>query len=256
MMRTLILALLPLLALPFSPLPTFRPAPYCSHLSNSGDINGDIKFTTPSSPTLDEGQEEMEETEEIDADTMPELQDVSLDAFRLGDSDSQDEPIDAPWRKAAEEFLKAAAESEQMPIECITWTFNKITVTVPSKTSSSLQAAFVQTANAVFEAAFSADALGGDVLIRHDLTVQTPGAANEITTQEQFEAWKGFDVFVFTSDPFNSNRTLKGKLHSRDAMDTKITVNGRVVTIPNEMIEKVTLPKAKKEKGVPDFEAN
>lgn len=48
-----------------------------------------------------------------------------------------------------------------------------------------------------------------------------------------------------------SNRILKGKLVGRDSMDVKITVNGRVVTVPVDFVKEVKLPNAKTEKGDP-----
>mmetsp|Transcript_21600 Transcript_21600/g.31629 ORF Transcript_21600/g.31629 Transcript_21600/m.31629 type:complete len:352 (+) Transcript_21600:157-1212(+) len=100
------------------------------------------------------------------------------------------------------------------------------------------------------------------VLSRHELILSTPppngngmggSYANVSTsktskpdggvleTQVEFDMFLGFDVSVRTHDPWNSNRTLKGKLVSRDALDVKIDVDGNVVTIPLNFVNQVAL---------------
>ena len=86
---------------------------------------------------------------------------------------------------------------------------------------------------------------------RHEIGVSTPGAPSVLSTQAEFDAYVGFDVQVYTTDPFKSNRTLEGKLVLRDAMFVKINVKGRTVTVPNDMVSEVKLPKPKVEKGDP-----
>lgn len=89
------------------------------------------------------------------------------------------------------------------------------------------------------------------ILSRHELILTSPGASDVLETQRQFDAYRGFDVIVETQDPWESNRTLKGKLVSRNAMDVIINKKGRMVTIPLNFVKCVRLPPAKREKGVP-----
>ena len=89
------------------------------------------------------------------------------------------------------------------------------------------------------------------ILSRHELILTSPGASDVLDTQRQFDAYRGFDVIVETQDPFDSNRTLKGKLVDRNSMDLIINKKGRMVTIPLNFVKCVRLPPAKREKGVP-----
>jgi ribosome maturation factor RimP len=89
------------------------------------------------------------------------------------------------------------------------------------------------------------------ILERHELILTSPGASDVLETQRQFNAFRGFDVIVETQDPFESNRTLKGKLVDRNSMDLVINKKGRMVTIPLNFVKCVRLPPAKREKGVP-----
>lgn len=89
------------------------------------------------------------------------------------------------------------------------------------------------------------------ILERHEVILTTPGAPNILETQRQFDAYRGFDVIVETVDPFDSNRTLYGKLLERNSMDVIINKKGRMVTIPLNFVSCVRLPPPKREKGVP-----
>jgi ribosome maturation factor RimP len=89
------------------------------------------------------------------------------------------------------------------------------------------------------------------ILERHELILTSPGASDVLETQRQFNAYRGFDVIVETVDPFESNRTLKGKLVDRNAMDLVINKKGRMVTVPLNFVKCVRLPAAKREKNVP-----
>jgi len=123
-------------------------------------------------------------------------------------------------------------------------------IVVPSKTSSEDQSCLVQEIHAVWEDSRTPSHCQ-DVLEKHEVTICTPGAPNVLSTQEQFDAYIGFEVSVQTVDPFKSNRVIEGKLVSRDALEVKVNKKGRMVSVPNEMVGEVKLPKPKTEKGDP-----
>lgn len=80
------------------------------------------------------------------------------------------------------------------------------------------------------------------ILDRHELLLTSP--SNEegvLESQKDFDAHRGYHVQVETRDPFKSNRTLKGKLVNRNALDVVINVNGRMVTIPQNFVYQVSL---------------
>lgn len=80
------------------------------------------------------------------------------------------------------------------------------------------------------------------ILGRHELVLTSPGPHDVLETQRQFDAYRGCDVVVQTQDPFESNRTLKGKLVDRNSMDLLINKKGRLVTIPLNFVACVRLP--------------
>jgi len=79
------------------------------------------------------------------------------------------------------------------------------------------------------------------VLARHEIVLCSPGAPDVLETQEDFDSHRGCDVAVETQDPWNSNRTLRGKLLDRNSMDVLINKKGRMVTIPLNFVKCVRL---------------
>lgn len=80
------------------------------------------------------------------------------------------------------------------------------------------------------------------ILARHKLMLTAPsGIPNILETQKEFEEHRGYHVKVSTRDPWKSNRTLKGKLVARTALDILINVDGRLVTIPQNFVHQTLL---------------
>jgi len=85
------------------------------------------------------------------------------------------------------------------------------------------------------------------ILSRHEVILTSPGPSDALETQRQFDAYRGTEVVVETRDPFDSNRTLKGRLVDRNSMDLIISKKGRMVTIPLNFVRCVRIPPEKKE---------
>ncbi|GMH71596.1 hypothetical protein TrRE_jg7890 [Triparma retinervis] len=188
--------------------------------------------------------------EEVDEKDLYPPTNPNQPAWRKGDLDGMDAPIDEGWRSESEDLIRLAGVQSAVEIVSLTWSFAKVQVVVPGKTSSEDQSRLVKEIHSVWEDPRTPE-ICCDVLEKHEIIVCTPGAPNVLSTQEQFDAYVGFDVSVQTVDPFKSNRVIEGKLVSRDALEVKINKKGRMVTIPNEMIGEVKLPKPKTEKGDP-----
>jgi len=81
-----------------------------------------------------------------------------------------------------------------------------------------------------------------DILSRHEVILTSQGDEDYyIETQRQFDARRGQTVIVQTQDPFGSNRALEGQLIDRNALDVMINVEGRMVTIPMNMVAYVQI---------------
>ena len=81
------------------------------------------------------------------------------------------------------------------------------------------------------------------------LVVSSPGLSNELTSDADFAAFKGFPVIVTTVEPFKSKTTWEGTLNVRTDDHVAINLKGRLQKIPLELVDTVSLPTAKREKG-------
>jgi len=81
-----------------------------------------------------------------------------------------------------------------------------------------------------------------EILCRHEIVLTSPGRPDVLEYQKQFNKWRGKPVIVETQDPWESNRTLKGKLVDRNSMDLIINIQGRMVTVPHVFIKCVRIP--------------
>lgn len=84
------------------------------------------------------------------------------------------------------------------------------------------------------------------ILDRHEIVLTSPGAPDVLETQKEFDAHRGHNVAVETEDPWESNRTLRGKLVDRNSMDVILNVQGRMVTVPLNFVKCVRLPAARR----------
>lgn len=93
----------------------------------------------------------------------------------------------------------------------------------------------------------------GDIIAQtHSIEVTTPGASDVLQGDVMFEAYKGFEVIVETTETNKKGKkkVKEGLLVERTDEHTVINQKGRISKIKNEKVECVRLPKAKKEKGV------
>ena len=92
----------------------------------------------------------------------------------------------------------------------------------------------------------------GDIIAQtHSIEVTTPGASDVLQGDVMFEAYKGFEVRVETTETNKKGKkkVKEGLLVERTDEHTVINQKGRISKIKNEKVECVRLPKAKKEKG-------
>ena len=92
----------------------------------------------------------------------------------------------------------------------------------------------------------------GDIIAQtHSIEVTTPGASDVLQGDVMFEAYKGFEVIVETTETNKKGKkkVKEGLLVEKNDEHTVINQKGRISKIKNEKVECVRLPKAKKEKG-------
>ena len=73
------------------------------------------------------------------------------------------------------------------------------------------------------------------------LEVSSPGISSVLTTDREFESFRGFPVIVETVSPFKNRQQWSGRLQGRDAESLYINQKGKIITIPRQLIAKVEI---------------
>lgn len=92
--------------------------------------------------------------------------------------------------------------------------------------------------------------VGYNIAVHHSIEVTTPGATDELSGI-MFESYKGFGIILeFKDAKTGKTKKIEGKLIERNNEFTQINERGRMRKFKNDLVIRVTLPKAKTEKGV------
>jgi ribosome maturation factor RimP len=75
----------------------------------------------------------------------------------------------------------------------------------------------------------------------YNLEISSPGAANTLTTDREFEVFRGFTVSVQLHQPLKGKTAFKGQLKERDDTTLHLTQKGKIVNIPRELVSAVVL---------------
>lgn len=73
------------------------------------------------------------------------------------------------------------------------------------------------------------------------LEVSSPGTSRQLTTDREFNAFGGFAVEVTTNQPWDGKTELQGQLIRRDDTKIYLSLKGRTIEIPREVVAKVYL---------------
>ncbi len=172
-----------------------------------------------------------------------------------------DDPLDVPWRRQGEELIRAAVTEAGFETYDVTWHLHHLNVDIARAGEAEALAVgsltsdeIVDVTRAIEEALFPHDR-ELKILSRFHLCVGTPGAKDVLTTEREFQAFKGYEVHVVMKSPINETHAQNlrvGRLLERTPMSTILNVKGKNVTIPTGMIQEVRLPEAMHEED--DFE--
>ncbi|MBE9222220.1 ribosome maturation factor RimP [Cyanobacterium stanieri LEGE 03274] len=86
---------------------------------------------------------------------------------------------------------------------------------------------------------------GKDIIAEaYSLEISSPGIADVLTTDREFISFQGFPVMVKTHTPHKKKTQFEGTLRSRDEDFVYLNCKGRIVKIPRELVEQVSLRSA------------
>ncbi|WP_103667766.1 ribosome maturation factor RimP [Pseudanabaena sp. BC1403] len=75
------------------------------------------------------------------------------------------------------------------------------------------------------------------------LEISSPGAERQLQGDREFVAFRGFMVTVGTTVLHEGKQSWSGHLMSRNETHVTISIKGRIVNIPRELVERVELTK-------------
>ncbi len=85
--------------------------------------------------------------------------------------------------------------------------------------------------------------LDSQAIIPHHyvLEISSPGVSENLETERDFLTFKGFPILIETSTPFKKSNQWQGNLQGRDEQSIFLNCKGKIVTIPREIVTRVTL---------------
>ena len=85
------------------------------------------------------------------------------------------------------------------------------------------------------------------VVSKFEIVVASPGIGEILRTEQDFISFKGFMVTVMTSEIFRKKTKFEGTLVERSVDNVCVSLKGRPINIPRDIITSVRLPKPKYE---------
>jgi len=79
------------------------------------------------------------------------------------------------------------------------------------------------------------------ILGAYVLEVSSPGIPKQISSEREFNSFKGFDVLITTSTPFENQQQWRGKLQGRDLEGIYLNQKGRTIMLPLHLVATVEL---------------
>lgn len=73
------------------------------------------------------------------------------------------------------------------------------------------------------------------------LELSSPGVSHVLSSDRDFNSFRGFPVVVTTCEPYDGHHEWHGNLVSRDESTVRINLKGRMVKIPREIVISVRL---------------
>ena len=153
--------------------------------------------------------------------------------------------LEGPFWDAFTEEAAAEAEVLGLAIKSCTFQNGKLTVLASGAGVDELQQLNSHLSGYIDTAADEAlDAVPAFVL-----EVASPGLSSVLSTDRDFNSFKGFPVTVTTSEPVKSKTKWEGTLVGRDEESVTINLKGRAQKLPRALVIEVSLPNAKREPG-------
>lgn len=155
------------------------------------------------------------------------------------------------WKESVQSIIKEVIRKQGLYVQKIVWGGSRIEVVIAasddlvSPTGPSSSALQLCHRSMYDEFELREEELG--VVTRFEIVVASPGIGETLRTDQDFKSFKGFMVAVTTLEIYKKKNSFEGTLVERNSDDVCISLKGRIVKIPRELVDQVRLPKPKYE---------
>ena len=156
------------------------------------------------------------------------------------------------WKEQAESLITKCASKNELYVRTITWIADRIEVTLsanslddPNPEGPSI--ALIDSAHRDLynELDISGDELG--ILEKYEILFASPGVGNILYRDIDFDVFQGFPIIIETTEIYKKKTEFEGTLKERTDEHVLISLKGRIVKLPRNIIKVVKLFESKYE---------
>lgn len=201
---------------------------------------------------LEEGEadmnEEVEEEGDEEVDVVDNIDDIDADAEEEEATAIKD---DGKWKTEVTAIIsESVAAANNLVLHKIAWLGNRIEVIVVDKQESpdDLVGPGVDVLKDTHRDLYNRlEARDADlnVVARYEICVASPGIGEFLRSERDFVTFRGFPIAVKMKEEYKKKVIFEGTLVERDEEHVLLSLKGRIVKLPRELIDIVSLPKSK-----------
>ena len=171
-----------------------------------------------------------------------------------GDDDDLSQPIanlGSDWKETVQGIIYEVIRKQGYFVQKIFWTGNRVEVIISANEDLSNPVGPSVTAlqlchRSMYEE-FELREEELAVVTKFEIVVASPGIGEILRSDQDFISFKGFMVAISTTEIYKKKTLFEGTLVERSADSVCLSLKGRIVKIPRELIFEVKLPKPKYE---------
>lgn len=197
-----------------------------------------------------EGEDDSEADIDSDIDVVDSIDDImSEEGVGLGEEGSPHTTEDVKWKAEVTAIITESVAANELELHRIAWLGNRIEVIVIEQGSADdLIGPGVDVLKDTHRDLYNRlEARDGDlnVVERYEICVASPGIGQFLRSERDFVSFRGFPIAVKTKEEYKKKTLFEGSLVERDDEHVLLSLKGRIVKIPRDLIDTVSLPKSK-----------
>jgi ribosome maturation factor RimP len=176
----------------------------------------------------------------------------------VGEEYDEDESLSQPnvvtsndWREKVQTIMKEVIKKQGLYVQKIFWVGGRVEVVISASddpanpVGPSVSALQICHRSMYDEFELREEELA--VVTKFEIVVASPGIGEVLRTDQDFVSFKGFNVAVTTKEIYKKKTLFEGTLVERNEHDVCISLKGRIVKVPRDLVAAVRLPKPKYE---------